>query len=92
MEIDQGQTSVESEGGSTRDIISDLLRRPFSSRNPTEQKAIVRMQRPTPKLQVMTRGRKFQESWYSKKDWLCASEMRKSLFCWPCLLFHSKSG
>ncbi len=44
MEIDQGQTSVESEGDSTRDIISDLLRRPFSSRNPTEQNAIVRMQ------------------------------------------------
>ena len=22
----------------------------------------------------MTRGRKFQESWYTKKDWLCVSE------------------
>ncbi len=92
MELDQGQTSVELEGGSTRDIICDLLRRPFSSRNLTEQKAIVRMQQPTLKLQVKTRGRKFQESWYSKKGWLCASEMRKSLFCWLCLLFHPKSG
>ena len=92
MEIDQGQSSVISEDSSTRDIIPDLLRRPFSIRNPTEQKAIVRMQQPRPKLQLMTRGRKFQESWYSKKDWLCASETRKSLFCWPCLLFNSKSG
>ena len=22
---------------------------------------------------------------------MCASEVRKSLFCWPCLLFNSKS-
>ena len=87
MEIEQGQSSVISE-----DVISDLLRRPFSIRNPTEQKAIVRMQQPRPKLQLMTRGRKFQQSWYTKKDWLCASETRKSLFCWPCLLFNSKSG
>ena len=45
MEIEQGQSSVISE-----DVISDLLRRPFSIRNPTEQKAIVRMQQPRPKL------------------------------------------
>ena len=67
MEIDEGQSSVISEDSSTRDIIPDLLRRPFSIRNPTEQKAIVRMQQPRPKLQLMTRKRKFQESWYSKR-------------------------
>ena len=50
------------------------------------------MQQPTLKLQIMSRGRKFQESWYSEKDWLCTSETRKFLFCWPCLLFNSKSG
>ena len=93
MEIAQGQSSVIlSEDSSTKDVISDLLRRPFSIRNPSEQKAIVRVQQPRPKLQLMSRGRKFQESWYSKKDWLFASETRKSLFCWPCLLFNSKSG
>ena len=93
MEIAQGQcTVISSEDSSTKDVISDHLRRPFSIRNPTEQKAIVRMQQPRPKLQIMSRGRKFQESWYSKKDWLCASETRKSLFCWPCLLFNSKLG
>ena len=92
MAIAQGQCSViSSEDSSMRNVISDLLRRPFSIRNPTEQKVIVRMQQPRPKLQIMSRGRKFQESWYSK-DWLCASETRKSLFCWPCLLFNSRSG
>ena len=49
------------------------------------------MQQPRPKLQLMTRGRKFQHSWYTKKDWLCASETRNSLFCWPYLLCNSKS-
>ena len=78
MEIDQDQSSVISEDSNTKDVISDLLRRPFSIRNATEQKAVVRMQQPRPKLQLMTRGRKFQESWYTKKDWLCVSETRKS--------------
>ena len=49
------------------------------------------MQQPRPKLQLMTRGRKFQQSWYTK-DWLCASETMKPLFCWLCLLCNSKSG
>ena len=70
MEIGQGQSSVISEDSSTRDVISDLLISPFGIRNPTEQKAIVRMQQPRPKMQLMTRGRKFQQSWYTKKDWL----------------------
>ena len=82
MKIIQGECGViSSEDSSTRDVTSDLLRRPFSIRNLTEQKAIVRMQQSRPKLQIMSRGGKFQESWYSKKDWLCASETRKSLFC-----------
>ena len=93
MEIAQGQSSAISEDcSSTRDVISDLLISPFGIRNPTEQKAIVRMQQPRPKLQLMTRGGKFQSSWYTKKDWLCAGETRKSLFCWPYLRYNSKSG
>ena len=64
MEIGQGQSSViSSEDSSARHKISDFLRRPFSIRNPSEQKAIVRMQQLRPKLQLMFRGRKFQESW-----------------------------
>ena len=92
MEIGQGQSSVISEDSSTRDVISDLLISPFGIRNPTEQTTIVRMQQPRPKMQLTTRGRKFPQSWYTKKDWLCASETRKSLFCWPYLVCNSKSG
>ena len=91
MEIDHTQPSITSEGCSTRYIISELLQRPFSSQNATEQKKIVRMQQPMPKLLIKTRGRSFQKSWYTRKDWLCASETKKSLFCWPYLLFHPKS-
>ncbi|XP_042213104.1 zinc finger MYM-type protein 1-like [Homarus americanus] len=31
--------------------------------------------------------RRFTTSWYEKKKWLCGSASRKSLFCFPCLLF-----
>ena len=45
MEIVQGECSVvSSEDSSMRDVICDLLKRPFSIRNLTERKAIVRMQ------------------------------------------------
>uniref|UniRef100_H3B1F8 HAT C-terminal dimerisation domain-containing protein n=1 Tax=Latimeria chalumnae TaxID=7897 RepID=H3B1F8_LATCH len=30
---------------------------------------------------------KFTMAWYEKKKWLCNSASRKSLFCFPCLLF-----
>ena len=88
MEINSTQPSVSE---SARDVVLDLLQRPFSSRSQSEQKAIACMARPMPKLLLKTGKRSFQESWYVRKDWLCASEVRKSLFCWPCLLFNSKS-
>ena len=92
MEINPIQPNV-SDSTWDRDVILDLLQRPFSSRSQSEQKAmpIAFMARPMPKLLLKTGKRNFQESWYSRKDWLCASEVRKSLFCWPCLLFNSKS-
>ena len=88
MEINPIQPSVSD---STQDVIVDPLQKPFSSRNQSEQKAIACMARPMPKLLLKIGRQSFQESWYSRKDWLCASEVRKSLFCWPCLLFNSKS-
>ena len=90
MEINPIQPSV-SDSTRDRDVILDLLQRPFSSRSQSEQKAIACMTRPMPKLLLKTGKRNFQESWYSRKNWLCVSEVRKSLFCWPCLLFNSKS-
>ena len=49
------------------DIISDLLKKPFSVRQSGEQNIIVK-QRPLPNLQSTTGDRSFQESWYAKKD------------------------
>jgi hypothetical protein len=68
------------------DIVSDLLKKAFSARQSGEQNIIV-MQRPMPNLQLTTGDRSFQESWYTKKDWLCGSLTKKPMFCWPCLLF-----
>ena len=68
------------------DIVSDLLKKSFSARQPSEQNIIIN-QRPMPNLQVTTGDRSFQESWYTKKDWLCGSAEKKAMFCWPCLLF-----
>ena len=81
MEINPIQPNV-SDSTWDRDVILDLLQRPFSSRSQSEQKAmpIAFMARPMPKLLLKTGKRNFQESWYSRKDWLCASEVRKSLF------------
>ncbi|XP_046850176.1 zinc finger MYM-type protein 1-like isoform X3 [Xenia sp. Carnegie-2017] len=68
------------------DIISELQKKPFSVRQSGEQNILVK-QRPIPNLQATTGNRSFQESWYSKKDWLCGSSEKNALFCWPCLLF-----
>ena len=68
------------------DIISDLLKKPFSTRQSGEQDIIV-TQRPMPNLQSTTGDRSFQVSWYKKKDWLFGSLTKKAMFCWPCLLF-----
>ena len=68
------------------DIVSDLLKKSFSARQPSEQNIIIN-QRPMPNLRATTRDRSFQESWYTKKDWLCGSAEKKAMFCWPCLLF-----
>lgn len=68
------------------DIICDLHNKPFSVRQSGEQNIIVK-QRPMPNLQSTTGDRSFQESWYTKKDWLCGSLTKKVMFCWPCLLF-----
>ena len=68
------------------DIVSDLLKKSFSAQQPSKQNIIIK-QRPMPNLQATTGDRRFQESWYTKKDWLCGSAEKKAMFCWPCLLF-----
>ena len=45
------------------------------------------------KLSIKMRDRSFQGSWwYSRRDWLYGSVKKNRLFCWPCLLFHSRKS
>ena len=72
----------------SRDIVSALIIKSFSARSVAEQRLIYEQNRPPPKLGLQCRGRKFRAEWYEKKDWLCGSEGKQGLFCWPCLLFR----
>ena len=71
-----------------RDIVAELIQRSFLARGCAEQKVILQESRQLPKLEIRSRGRLFRQEWYNKKDWVCGSESRQNLFCWPCLLFR----
>ena len=71
-----------------RDIVAELIQMSFLARGGAEQKLILQQSRPLPKLEIRSHGRLFRQEWYNKKDWVCGSESRQSLFCWACLLFR----
>ena len=71
-----------------RDVVSELIHKSFLARGVAEQRLIVQQNRPKPKLAIRNHGRALRQQWYEKKDWLCGSEVRQGLFCWPCLLFR----
>ena len=64
------------------DVVSELIHKSLLARGAAEQHLIVQQNRPKPKLAIRS------QQWYEKKDWLCGSEVRQGLFCWPCLLFR----
>ena len=72
---------------SNRDVVSELINKSFMARGVAEQRLIIQQNRPQPKHDIRSHGRAFRQQWYEKKDWLCGSEVRQGLFCWPCLLF-----
>ena len=72
---------------SNRDAVSELIHKSFLARGVAEQRLILQQNRPQPKLDIPSHGRAFRQQWYEKKDWLCGSEVRKGLLCWPSLLF-----
>ena len=71
-----------------RDIVTELIERSFLPRGIVEQKLTLQQNCPLPKLEIRRHERLFRQEWYTKKDWMCGSESRQSLFCWPCLLFR----
>ena len=72
-----------------RDIVAELIEMSFLARGVAEQKLILQQNRPLTKLEIRSHGRLFRQEWYTKKDWMCGSESRQSLFCWQCLLLRS---
>lgn len=80
----------------SNDIIVSLLNVPFSKRNESEKDEIMKSGRPMPELTLLKRyknhDRSLQPLWYQQHKWLCASENKAMLFCWPCLLMSTKKG
>ena len=64
-------------------MVYQLLLKAFGARNVGDQKAIMQQSRPMLKLKIKMKDCVFQNSWYSKKDWLCGSKMIESLFAGP---------
>ena len=74
--------------GDDYDVITDLLRKPFSRRNRVEKSEMIKVGRPTPDLKTKATNRLFRTEWYKDFDWLCGSKVSQKLYCWPCLLFQ----
>lgn len=67
-----------------------LLKTPFVSMKMEEKLQVKRLGPHQPvNCQVNSdqQGRKFQKVWFADVKWLTVSEEKKSLFCFPCLLF-----
>ena len=74
------------------DIIFYLKQKSFALRSIAEMREIIKLGRPTPHLKTKVGTRSFPIRWYEQNDWLCASSSEEKFYCWPCLLFQSKSG
>ena len=78
------------------DIVSQL--KDFSALSFQRKLEIINKGRPTPDLKNLhqTAGKNkiircFQRSCYAKKEWLFGCSVKNRLFCFPCLLFSTKS-
>uniref|UniRef100_H3A7F9 TTF-type domain-containing protein n=1 Tax=Latimeria chalumnae TaxID=7897 RepID=H3A7F9_LATCH len=68
--------------------VEQLLTKPFLGLNYQEKLEVKRLgpHQPDLKLEQSLKDG-ITTAWYEKKKWLCGSASRKSLFCFPCLLF-----
>ncbi|XP_065091971.1 uncharacterized protein LOC135712833 [Ochlerotatus camptorhynchus] len=78
--------------------IDMVLNRPFATRSEEEKSLLISMEIPRPSMPALkssrkmnagksTVTRKFSRTSYESAWWLCGSQKRNKLFCWPCLLF-----
>lgn len=68
-----------------------LLKHPFNTLSDMEQLFVTNLGPDQPDIALTqthkTQTRHFNARWYKRKPWLTASERKKSLFCFNCLLF-----
>ena len=79
------------------DVISRLLRKPFSTLSFAEKKNIIDTGRPKPHLDIVQPckagfSRHFMVEYYDRLEWLTGSTDNNKLYCWPCLLFVPEKG
>lgn len=78
--------------------IDMVLNRPFASRTEEEKRLLISMEIPRPSMPELKSSHKknggksivtrnFYRTSYESGWWLCGSQKRNKLFCWPCLLF-----
>ena len=81
--------------------VDSIIKKPFSSRSYDEKLEIVKANKPTPKLSLLSSKFKskkkeltghFNPSSYQSINWLSGCSVRSKLFCWPCLLFSTESS
>uniref|UniRef100_H3B3J6 DUF4371 domain-containing protein n=1 Tax=Latimeria chalumnae TaxID=7897 RepID=H3B3J6_LATCH len=70
-------------------MVEQLLAKPFLGLNYQEKLEVKRLgpHQPDLKLKQSSKDRGLQWHGMKKKKWLCGSASRKTLFCFPCLLF-----
>jgi hypothetical protein len=68
-----------------------LLTTPFQTLSDQEKLVITQLGPDHPNVSLIqkekTQSRCFNADWYNRKPWLTASEIKKTLFCFNCLLF-----
>lgn len=84
------------EGLCTVDMV---LNKPFATRSDEEKRLLVSVDIPRPDLPDLKttytnknklHNRQFARSKYDATWWLCGSQKRNKVYCWPCLLFHQR--
>lgn len=77
-------------------IIEQFLKTPFSRRTVEIKNILVKLERPQPDLQNLTKQcktqgrevtRRFPVSIYQKHEWITGCNKLNKIFCWPCLFF-----
>ncbi|XP_050064957.1 zinc finger MYM-type protein 1-like [Aphis gossypii] len=76
------------------DPVVQLLGTPFRRWTTNDKNELLKLGKPIPQLCCQSRDKKggkmysraFNPKWYDMHTWLCGSQYKQALYCWPCLL------